>query len=200
MTSFGQAAFVGVGAYATAYFTITTGLSPWITLFIGIGLAFVIAVVLGTLTLKLAGHYLPLSTIAWGLNLYFLVGNLGSLGGHTGLSNVPVIDLFGLQFDTGRRFAYLIWAFVLLAVVITQNLLSSREGRAIRCLKGGRVMAEAMGVNIGRSKVVVFVLSALLAAVSGWLYAHFQRFVNPTPFSLNYGIEYLFMAVVGGAG
>ena len=200
MTSFGQAAFVGVGAYATAYFTTASGLSPWITLFIGLGLAFAAALLLGALTLRLAGHYLPLSTIAWGLSLFFLTGNLALLGGHTGLSNVPVVELFGFAFDTGRRFSYLIWAFALIAVFLTQNLLSSREGRAIRSLKGGRVMAEAMGVDVPRSKIVVFVLSALLAAASGWLYAHFQRFVNPTPFSVNYGIEYLFMAVVGGAG
>jgi branched-chain amino acid transport system permease protein len=78
-------------------------------------------------------------------------------------------------------------------------LLDSREGRAIRALKGGVVMAEAMGVDTARSKVVIFLVAALFACVSGWLYAHLQRFVNPTPFSLYIGIEYLFMAVVGGA-
>ncbi len=61
-------------------------------------------------------------------------------------------------------------------------------------------MAEAFGVDAARLKIVVFVYAALLAAVSGWLYAHLQRFVNPTPFGINQGIEYLFMAVVGGAG
>ncbi len=61
-------------------------------------------------------------------------------------------------------------------------------------------MAEAFGVDAARLKIVVFVYAALLACVSGWLYAHLQRFVNPTPFGLNQGIEYLFMAVVGGAG
>jgi ABC-type branched-subunit amino acid transport system ATPase component/ABC-type branched-subunit amino acid transport system permease subunit len=200
MTSFGQAAFVGVGAYATAYFTATVGLSPWIALLIGLAFTAVTALMLGALTLRLAGHYLPLSTIAWGLSLYFLAGNLQFLGGHTGISNLPVISVFGFAFNDGRRFTYLIWGFVLICILLIRNLLASREGRAIRCLKGGRVMAESMGVNIPRSKLVVFVLSALLAAVSGWLYAHFQRFVNPTPFGINYGIEYLFMAVVGGAG
>jgi branched-chain amino acid transport system permease protein len=61
-------------------------------------------------------------------------------------------------------------------------------------------MAEAFGVDAARLKIIVFVYAALLAAVSGWLYAHLQRFVNPTPFGINQGIEYLFMAVVGGAG
>ena len=200
MSSFGHAAFVGVGAYATSYLTTAFGLSPWITLLIGVVASWMIAFTLGGLTLRLAGHYLPLSTIAWGLSLFFVAGNLDFLGGHTGISNVPYISLFGFDFDNGRRFTYLIWAVVLAAVVLVQNLLSSREGRAIRCLKGGRVMAESMGVNIPRMKILVFTISAVLAAVSGWLYAHLQRFVSPTPFGLDYGIEYLFMAVVGGAG
>jgi ABC-type multidrug transport system fused ATPase/permease subunit len=89
---------------------------------------------------------------------------------------------------------------VLVAVLTTQNLLDSREGRAIRALKGGIVMAEAMGVDTSRSRMVIFLIAALQACASGWLYAHMQRFVNPTPFGVHIGIEYLFMAVVGGAG
>ncbi|MDB5489743.1 MAG: amino acid/amide transporter ATP-binding protein 1, family / amino acid/amide, partial [Reyranella sp.] len=92
MSSFGHAAFVGVGAYATSYLTTAAGLSPWLTLFIGIAASCAVALVLGALTLRLAGHYLPLSTIAWGLSLYFLAGNLQFLGGHTGISNVPLIS------------------------------------------------------------------------------------------------------------
>jgi len=82
----------------------------------------------------------------------------------------------------------------------TANLLDSRPGRATRALRGQLEMAESLGVNGARLKIVVFVYAALLACVSGWLYAHLQRFVNPTPFGLQMGIEYLFMAVVGGAG
>ena len=200
MTSFGQAAFVGVGAYATAYLTTVAGLPSWIALLAGMTATGGIALVLGSLTLRLAGHYLPLSTIAWGLSLYFLAGNLQFLGGHTGLSGLPPIEVFGLPIDSGRRFTLLAWAFVLVVVLLVQNLLSSRQGRAIRALKGGRVMSESMGVDIPRTKLVVFVISAVLASMSGWLYAHLQRFVNPTPFGLSYGIEYLFMAVIGGAG
>ena len=89
---------------------------------------------------------------------------------------------------------------MLLALLATRNLLNSRPGRAIRALKSGAGMAESMGVNTAAYKVVIFVWAALLACVSGWLYAHMQRAVSPSPFGINYGIEYLFMAVVGGAG
>ena len=209
LTSFGQAAFVGLGAYTTAALTTATdlpswiawvGASPWLTLAAGLILTAVVAVLIGSLTLKLSGHFLPLGTIAWGISLYFLFGTMASLGGHTGISGIPAISLFGWTLDDGGEIYYLIWAFLLVAMLTTHNLLDSREGRAIRALKGGRVMAEAMGVDTGRARMIIFVIAALLACASGWLYAHMQRFVNPTPFGVHIGIEYLFMAVVGGAG
>ena len=209
LTSFGQAAFVGLGAYTTAVLTTApalpgwiawAGSSPWATLCLGLLLTVVVALILGSLTLKLSGHFLPLGTIAWGISLYFLFGTLESLGGHSGITGIPPIAIFGWTLDEGGEIYYLIWAFVLLAVFTTRNLLDSREGRAIRALKGGMVMAEAMGVNTSRSRMIIFVIAALHACASGWLYAHMQRFINPTPFGVHIGIEYLFMAVVGGAG
>ena len=200
LTSFGQAAFVGLGAYTTAYLSTAAGWSPWLTLLAGLALTAAVALVLGLLTLRLSGHYLPLGTIAWGISLYYLFGNLEWLGGQTGLTGIPAITLFGRSLDTGREFFYAIWLVVLVALVSIQNLLDSRPGRAIRSLRGGGVMAESFGVNTANMKVVIFVYAALLASISGWLYAHLLRFVNPTPFSLNLGIEYLFMVVVGGAG
>ena len=209
LTSFGQAAFVGLGAYTTAVLTATPDLPPWLawlgasawlTLVAGLALTLAFAVVLGMLTLRLSGHYLPLGTIAWGISLYYLFGNLPFLGGFTGLSGIPPIAVFGYALESGREIFYLIYLFLLAGIVTIQNLLDSREGRAIRALKGGMVMAESMGVNTAVSRLVIFVLAALLACASGWLYAHMQRFLNPTPFALHIGIEYLFMAVVGGAG
>ncbi len=199
LTSFGQAAFVGLGAYTTAYLTTAHGMSPWLTLLIGLALTFAIALFLGFITLRLSGHYLPLGTIAWGISLYFLFGNMEFLGGYNGISSLPAINVFGLALDSGRKFDYLIWTLALLALLTMDNLLDSRSGRAIRALKGGGLMAESFGVNTARMKIIIFVHAALLASLSGWLYAHLLRFVNPTPFSINAGIEYLFMAVVGGA-
>ena len=199
LTSFGQAAFVGLGAYTTAYLTTVHAVSPWLALTAGLALTFAIALFLGYISLRLSGHYLPLGTIAWGISLYFLFGNMDFLGGHTGISSLPAINLFGLALDSGRKFHYLIWTLALLALLSMHNLLDSRSGRAIRALKGGGLMAESFGVNTARMKIIIFVYAALLASLSGWLYAHLLRFVNPTPFSINAGIEYLFMAVVGGA-
>ena len=212
MTSFGQAAFVGMGAYATAWIctsptaaawlggAVSPALLPWAGLLLGLVFTFVLAWMLGAITLKLSGHYLPLCTIAWGLSLYYLLGNMEFLGGQTGITGVPPLVVAGVSLATPRALGVVIWAVLLLALWALHNLLDSREGRAIRALKGGRLMAESMGVDTARHRIKLFVLAALLAAVSGWLYAHMQRFVNPTPFNLNIGIELLFMAVVGGAG
>jgi branched-chain amino acid transport system permease protein len=200
LTSFGQAAFVGLGAYTTAYLATAHGISPWLGLLAGVVLTILLALVLGFVMLRLSGHYLPLGTIAWGISLYFLFGNLQWLGGQTGISGIPPITLGGLVLDTGRGFFYAIWTVVVAALAAIANLLDSRPGRAIRSLRGGGLMAEAFGVDTAKLKIVTFVIAAVLAAVSGWLYAHLLRFVNPTPFSITFGIEYLFMIVVGGAG
>ena len=212
MTSFGQAAFVGIGAYATAWACtspaavqalsgwVGMGGLPWVGLVLGLVLTFIVAWALGSVTLKLSGHYLPLCTIAWSLSLYYLFGNMQFLGGQTGITGVPPLTIAGYSLADPRVLGVLIWAVLLASMWVMSNLLDSREGRAIRALKGGRVMAESMGVDTAHYRIKLFVLAALLAAISGWLYAHMQRFVNPSPFNLNIGIEYLFMAVVGGAG
>ncbi|MDM0114097.1 branched-chain amino acid ABC transporter ATP-binding protein/permease [Variovorax sp. J22R133] len=212
MTSFGQAAFVGMGAYATAWACTSpmaaasigaivgaAGL-PWVGLLLGLVLTFALAWALGAITVKLQGHYLPLCTIAWGLSLYYLFGNMEFLGGQTGITGIPPLVIAGFSLASPRALGIVIWAVLLLGLWVLHNLLDSREGRAVRALKSGRLMAESMGVDTARYRIKLFVLAALLAAISGWLYAHMQRFVNPTPFNLNIGIEYLFMAVVGGAG
>ncbi|MFX1763488.1 branched-chain amino acid ABC transporter ATP-binding protein/permease [Paraburkholderia sp. A1RI-2L] len=198
MTSFGQAAFVGLGAYATAFLTTQYGVSPWLALIVGVVITALVALVLGLVTMRLSGHFLPLGTIAWGLALFFLFGNLEMLGKYDGINGIPVLNVLGIKLESGRHIYYLIWVVVLASVISVQNLLNSRTGRAIRALRGGGLMAEAMGVNTAWMRVVIFVYAAVLAAVSGFLYAHLQRAVNPTPFGLNHGIEYLFMAVVGG--
>ncbi len=198
LISFGQAAFVGLGAYASAYLCLRHGVSPWGSLLVGMILTTFVSLGLGFITLRLSGHFLPLGTIAWGISLYYVFGNLAVLGGHGGVDGIPSINLFGVELDTSEALFYPIWAVLLSAIVTTQNMLDSREGRAIRSLRSA-TMSEAMGINTTRYKMVIFMLAAQFACVSGWFYAHMQRFVNPSPFSLGQGIEYLFMAVLGGA-
>ncbi|WAC75744.1 branched-chain amino acid ABC transporter ATP-binding protein/permease [Roseateles sp. SL47] len=198
LTSFGQAAFVGLGAYTTALLSSRYGVSPWLGLFAGLMITLMVALVLGWITLRMSGHYLPLATIAWALSLNYTIANLELLGKYDGILGVPALAFFGISLADGRSIYYVIWVCALLGALAVHHLLDSRPGRAIRALGGATVMAEAMGVSTFRYKVIVFLLAALLASVSGWLFAHVQRTVNPSPFGLRMGIEYLFMAVVGG--
>jgi len=200
LTSFGQAAFCGFGAYTTAVLTTQMGWSPWLTLPASLLVAGGFAVLVGVITVRLSGHFLPLGTIAWGISLYYVFGKVDMLGRHDGINGVPPLAIGDWQMMDPKTIYYIIWGFVLIAAIATTNLLDSRMGRAIRALRKGQVAAEAFGINAPRIKLIVFVYAALLAGLSGWLYAHFQRAVNPTPFGLHAGIEYLFMAVLGGGG
>ncbi len=200
LTSFGQAAFCGFGAYTTAVLTTTYGLSPWLTLPLSLLVSGIAAVVLGLVTVRLSGHYLPLGTIAWGIGLFYLFSKLEFLGRNDGISAIPPLSIGSFKMIDPGTIYFAIWIAVLIAALLTMNLLDSRTGRAIRALRRGHIAAEAFGVHAPHAKLLVFIYAAVLAGLSGWLYAHFVRAANPTPFGAQAGIEYLFVAVVGGAG
>src|ERR1700710_514957 len=200
LTSFGQAAFCGFGAYTTAYLTTAYGLSPWLTLPASLLVSGLAAVLLGIVTVRLSGHYLPLGTIAWGISLFYLFSKLEFLGRNDGIQGIPPLSIGSLRMIDPGTIYFAIWAAVLVSALLTTNLLDSRTGRAIRALRRGHIAGEAFGVQTPRAKLLVFIYAAVLAGLSGWLYAHFQRAANPTPFGAQAGIEYLFIAVVGGAG
>jgi branched-chain amino acid transport system permease protein len=200
LTSFGQAAFCGFGAYTTAVLTTAYGLSPWLTLPLSLLVSGIAAVLLGLVTVRLSGHYLPLGTLAWGLGLFYLFSKLEFLGRNDGISGIPPLSIGSIRMIDPGTIYFAIWIAVLLCALLTMNLLDSRTGRAIRALRRGHVAAEAFGVQTPRAKLLVFIYAAVLAGLSGWFYAHFQRATNPTPFGAQAGIEYLFIAVVGGAG
>ncbi len=191
--SFGQQVFCGLAAYTTALVTTKYGASPWLGLVLGLVIVAAVALFLGAITLRLSGHYLPISTIAWGIAIYFMFGNFELFGKYTGVPDVPRIA-------GPRATYYLLWAMTVALLVASSNLLDSRPGRAIRALRFRAVMAESFGVDVLRLRSVVFLYAALFAGVSGWLYAHYLRFVSPSAFNVNAGIDYLFMAVIGGAG
>ncbi|MBN9003519.1 MAG: ATP-binding cassette domain-containing protein, partial [Rhizobiales bacterium] len=180
LTSFGQAAFCGFGAYTTAVLSTAYGVSPWLTLPLALIVSGCAAVVLGLITVRLSGHYLPLGTLAWSLGLYYLFGKLEFVGRNDGISAIPPLEIGSWRMLDAGSIYYVIWIAVILSAVLTTNLLDSRTGRGIRALRRGHIAAEAFGVNTARAK--------LLGAVT------------PTPFGVHASIEYLFIAVVGGAG
>lgn len=197
ITSFAQAAFVGVGAYTAGLLSVN-GVSPWLALVPSILVTAVFAYVIGLITLKLSGHYLALATIAWSITLFYAFGVSDVLGRFDGIGGIPPVSFFGVPMREPAAFYYVIWSAVFLSFFATRNLLAARAGRAIRSLRGGRTPAEANGINTAAARRMAFVYAASLAGLAGWLFAHLQRAINPTPFGLNISIEYVLMAVVGG--
>lgn len=197
--SFGQQVFAGIAAYASAVLTLKYGASAWTGLLAGLLIVALISVFLGFITLRLSGHFMPIATLSWGLAIYFVFGNLDILGKHTGLSDVPPIAIGDFTLGSPGRAFYLIWIALIALLFACANLLDSRTGRAIRALRSRAAMAESFGVDVAAMKLAVFVLAALLAGLSGWFYAHVLNFVSPTAFNVQAGIDYLFMAVLGGA-
>jgi branched-chain amino acid transport system permease protein len=201
LTSFGQAAFVGIGAYATAWYTAVQGGSPWTGLLLALVLSGLAATILGAATLRLSGHFLPLSTIAWGIAIYFVFGNLDALNRYSGLFRHPA-DLHRtsltrrhhrnllLHLDTARRSS---------CCFAATCSIHGKAAPSAACAAASP-WVESLAIDSFRMRLAIFVLAGVLAGLSGWLYAHMQRFVNPTPFDIRPGIELLFMALVGGAG
>jgi branched-chain amino acid transport system permease protein len=198
LTSFGQSAFVGIAAYTTAWMCTRLGISPWMTLPFAMALTCGGALLLGMLTLRMSSHYLPLATIAWCLAINYAVANLDVLGKFDGIVGIPTLRVGNAEIASAREMFYPVWAVAIGGGIALANLLDSRIGRAMRALKEGGLMVEAMGISAFRYKLVVFLVAALYAAMAGWLFAHFQRTVNPSPFGIKMGIEFLLMAVVGG--
>jgi branched-chain amino acid transport system permease protein len=200
VTSFGQAAFVGIAAYSTAWLTTSMQLSPWIGLLFALVLTGTAALIIGALTLRLGGHFLPISTIAWGLSVPIVFSNMDAFGRHTGISNIAPVHFLDFSLGTPEAMYYLIWLCVALAYVFSKNLLDSREGRALRSLRGGSSLLASVGADSNTLRLRLFVFAALLAGLAGWLYAHNNRYVSPSPFEVKASIDFLLMAVMGGLG
>ncbi|HEX4369036.1 MAG TPA: branched-chain amino acid ABC transporter ATP-binding protein/permease [Rhodopila sp.] len=193
-TSFGHATFVGLAAYTTAWMSRYGGFPPLAGLPAGLAIAGGTAYLLGLITSRISGHYLPLATIAWCASFFYLFGIIPGLGGFNGFGQIPPL-VPGIT--TGTE-AALIGVVLTGATLLAANLLGSRTGRAMRALAQSRIMAESLGIDTARLARSTFVLASLLAGVAGWLFAHVQRYVSPAPFGLDASIEYVFMIVIGG--
>lgn len=200
MVSFGHAAFVGLGAYVTGYLSSQLGYSAWLGLVCAVALSGLVAAAIGAITVRMSGHYLALATLCFGISFYQLVGNSEMLGLFNGLTGIPPVTIAGFDLRSERQTYYLALIVLVLVMIWCRQLLSSRTGRVLRALRTGPTIAETFGADAYRYRLTAFVLAAITAAISGWLYAHVQRFVNPTPFGLNASIDFLFMTVIGGAG
>ena len=197
--SLGQAAFFGIGAYISAILTARYGLNPWFCMGIGMMVAAIVAVLVGVPSLKLRGHYLAMATLAFGIIVFIIFNEEGEwTGGPDGMIGIPGLKLFGFQFDSIEKYYYLVWFFVFAVFIFTINVIQSRIGRALRAIHVSETASNAMGVDVSRYRIMVFVYSAILASLAGSLYAHYLNFINPSTFDLFFSIKLLIMIALGG--
>lgn len=197
--SLGHAAFYGIGAYVSGILTVHYGLNPWLCMLIGGCIAALVAFLVGTPALKLRGHYLAMATLAFGIIVYIVFNEeVEVTGGPDGMSGIPGLSLFGFEFDTVEKYYYLVWGFVFAAFLFTINILQSRTGRALRAIHSSEVASGAMGINVSRLKISVFVYSAVLSSLAGSLYAHYLNFINPSTFDLFFSVKLVIMIALGG--
>ncbi|NYT69013.1 ATP-binding cassette domain-containing protein [Pusillimonas noertemannii] len=197
--SFGQAAFVGIAAYASAWLVVAHQLSPWTGLLFALVLTCGSAWAIGAVTMRLGGHYLALSTIAWGLAVPLVIADTTALGAHSGIDGIAPIQIGPWVLDNANKSFVLVWLILFFGAWFAYNLLGSRVGRTMRALRGGKILLASFGADAFRVRLTLFVVAAAYAALAGWLYAHVNRYINTAPFSLHASIDYVFMMVVGGA-
>ena len=197
--SVGHAAFFGIGAYISGVLTANYGMNAWACMVIGMAVAAVVAALVGAPSLKLKGHYLAMATLAFGI-IVFIIFNEETewTGGPDGMAGIPGLSLLGFDFSSVERYYYLVWGIVLAAFVFTVNVIQSGTGRALRAIHASEPAASAMGVDVFRFKILVFVYSAVLASLAGSLYAHYLNFVNPSTFDLFFSVKLLIMIALGG--
>ena len=197
--SLGHGAFFGIGAYTSGILTVQYHLPVGVAFLLALLLTAVVAYLIGVPSLRLKGHYLAMATLAFGEIVNIVLNAAVNLtGGPSGFGEIPRIRLGSLVLDSELKYFYFVWGIFIVFFILTRNIIDSRVGRALRSIHGGEMAATAMGVNVSRLKIQVFILSALVASVSGSLYAHFVTFISPTTCNIMFSILLVMMVVVGG--
>ena len=195
--SLGQAGFYGIGAYVSSIVSLQIGISPVLSTVMAMIVAALAAVILAVPALRLKGHYLAVATLGFG-EIIFIILNEWGPGGPSGFGDIPRFGLLGYTVHTASGYFYLIWGLVALVMFFSLNLLASLSGKALRAIHDSELASGAVGLNVARLKIKVFILSAVYASLAGSLYAHYVTFVSPSSFSLFYSILVLTMVIVGG--
>lgn len=195
--SMAQGAFAAVGAYATAVCTTRLGLPAWAGLVLAIALPSMFAWVLARMVTRMPELATALATLALATLLEILARNWDAVtGGYIGIAGIPPVEGFSVAW----RFNILVWTFVVLAVLVYENLMNSAHGRALNIVRHDRTRAMADGIAVAPLLSATLATSGAMAGAGGWLYAHYITYMSPQSLDTVASISALLMAVVGGAG
>jgi branched-chain amino acid transport system permease protein len=190
--SLGHAAFMSIGAFTSALFTIKLGMPFSINLILTGFVTAGVAALIGLPILRLTGDYLAICTLGFAEIVKVVFLNLDITNKALGLT-VPTAN-------TAIPMPVVVWTVVLLTIIYVTFVHNSRFGRALMAVRGDEIAAEAMGINVTLYKVQSFALGAFLAGVGGGLYAHFMGYINPSDFGFLKSVDILSMIVLGGLG
>lgn len=197
--SLGQAAFFAVGAYVSGVLTATHGWNGWLAMLVAVAAGALTALAIGVPIFRLSGVLLAMATLGFGVIVYYVLVNwAGVTGGPSGLTGIPPLSLGPVPLDTDARMFWLASAVLLLELGLAGNVVDSRVGRALRAVHGSEPAAEALGIDTARLKLAVFAVAGGVTALAGSLYAHYLKFINPSPFGFAYSVELIVMVVLGG--
>jgi branched-chain amino acid transport system permease protein len=199
LVSLGHAAFLGIGAYAHAYF-IQHGM-PWVVaMSLAVVLTTACGLIVGLPALRMTGIYLSIATLAFAVIIQEVFSRWESVThGFAGMKvDKPVI--FGVEFATDRSFYFLCLLFLVLTLWLTRNLLRSPTGRAWIAIRDSEIAAQSMGVNLAIYKSMAFAYSAGIMGLAGALFAHKIAFLAPDIFNILLSIQFLLLVIVGGLG
>ena len=200
LISLGQGGFLAVGAYTSALLTSKLGV-PWpLTMVAAVGLGAAVGAFFGLPALRLKGLYLAIATLAAQAIVLYLVRNWGPVTGGVGAISVDRPSLVGLSLNGDFTWYWVIAAFAVLAVVTARNLLRTSVGRALMAIRDHDIAAEAIGVPIGRYKILAFAISSGYAALAGALIAQYTGIVTWERFTIDVSILYLAIIIIGGLG
>lgn len=198
--SLGQAGFMAVGGYTSSVLIVQHNWPPLLALLGGVVASAIVAVILGLAGSRVRGMYLAIVTLSFGILVQSVASGLSFTGGPSGLAGIPSFSVGGFSFGTDTRFFYLIWGLVAVALLISGNLVRSNRGRMLRAMHGDDVGARSLGLNLFRTKVAVFVISAVIASVAGTLYACYFHYLSPDMVGSSVSLSLITMLVVGGNG
>jgi len=198
--AFSHIAFYGIGAYAVVILTFKLGLPLAVGVVGGILICAALALVVAVPATRLEGFYLALATLAFAQLLLVVLGEGGSFtGGNDGISQYKLPAPFGIEL-TGAAYTPVIVAVLLLNFWVILRLDRSYFGRACRSIRDNPTAAAAMGVDVPRTKIIVFTVTSTLAGITGMAYAFVNNYITPPIFGLERVFELLFMIIIGGTG
>ncbi len=195
----GQAAFIGIGAYATAILSTKLGLGFWTTMPVALVSSGLVALCIAVPMLRLRGHYLALAVLGFNVTFEIVARNWTKLtGGFDGITDIPPIQVFTLQINDDLGYYYFSLAFVVLSALFAVALRHSRYGRAMIAIRDDELAAGTSSIAVTQMKVLSFVIASVLAGLSGALYAHHATFIAPQDFEFVKSVTILVMLILGG--